>query len=115
MEGDTTLCGSWLPRHCQQWALVWHVSFLGLHESHHSPSHRGSEKHCPVVQLLYLPMPIREGVGTETLNGRVGVGGYSLGSLRIRHHLSSVQQSQHRSEQGATYNFLNRLLMDSAV
>ena len=59
-------------------------------------------------------MPIREGVGTETLDGSDSVEGNSLDSLRIRHHYTSVQQSQHRFEQGATLNFPNRSPTDSA-
>ena len=51
---------------------------------------------CPVVQLLYFPMPIREGVGIETLDGSISVEGYSLDSTRSHHHQSSVQQPQHR-------------------
>ena len=38
-----------------------------------------------MVQLLYLLMPIREGVGTETPDGSVSVEGDSLDSPRICH------------------------------
>ena len=63
-----------------------------------------------MVQLLYFPMPIREGVGTETLDGSISVEGYSLDSTRSHHHQSSVQQPQHRHTKEQLQNFLNRPL-----
>ena len=65
---------------------------------------------------LYFPMPIREGVGTETLDGSISVEGYSLDSTRSHHHQSSVQQPQHRHTKEQLQNFLTgHLLTDSVV
>ena len=44
-----------------------------------------------MVQLLYLPVLIREGMGTEALNGSDGVEGHSLDPLRFLHHRTLVQ------------------------
>ena len=104
-----------MPRKSQRKALVWYVQQAGLHKDHHSASHRSSAGDCFVVQLLYLPVPFGEGMGTEALNGSDSVEGHSLDSLRIRHHRTLVQKTQHQFKQGATYNLLNRPLMDSAV
>ena len=57
--------------------------------------------------ILYFPMPIREGVGTETLDGSISVEGYSIDSTRSHHHQSSVRQPQHRHTKEQLQNVLN--------
>ena len=47
-------------------------------------------------------MPIREGVGTETLDGSISVEGYSLDSTRSHHHQKFGATASAPTYQGAT-------------
>ena len=73
MESSPPVCGGRVQRSDLRGSMVWHVSQVGLHQDHHSPSHPGGSGDSCHVQLLYLPVSLYETVGAETPHGGINL------------------------------------------